>query len=105
MGQDNRRAFIQPAHDLRLQVGEVVYLQMSELREVIDHNVRRPPVAVSEQSAHGHLQDIVTVPDRYFGVCPVAIAKGLPSLGWIGKIQKDPDALLFDSEGGNLGET
>ena len=53
--QNNRRAFSQSAYDLRLLIGEMVYFQMSELRKVIDDDIRRPSIAVSEQGAHGHL--------------------------------------------------
>ena len=94
----------QPFQYFRHAVVAMTDLDRRRLRASIFHDEHRPVLALPEQRAYRHCQDIVRAPDRRMHDDAVVMPQPRPKRRWIGEVDGNPNPLLLDAERGDLEE-
>ena len=95
----------EPLGDFGRQGALASQFDASQQSPLVFHAKYGPAIAVTEQCARGNFKNALFFPDDDFGFHAKAITQRGRNSFAIGKIGDDENALLFDSQGRDLGVT
>ena len=96
-------SFCKATEDFRIGSIGVAYRNATPFSPSLRDNKARPAIGITEQGRHGNNQPVCAFPNSNIGDEAVAMAEILPRRRII-QVHDDIHALLFNAEGGNLGE-